>query len=404
MRGSNSRHIFNTFRAFLVGLASVVTIVVAQLVSEASAAEQDMCKVAEQALQEASRIRGIKAKEQVPCVVRTRAEVEGFLKETIAEKFPKDTLLMEQLVYRAIGMVPDEYDYVNGIVQAYVQQIGGYYDPEKNQFVMVDTMPPQLQYPVAVHELTHALQDQRFNLERFLDPSIRNNDELMARAALVEGDATAVMQDFMRAHKSKVSARDSELAAPGPKVPVPRELERALLFPYVQGLSFVLRVSREGGFAAINDGFARPPRSSREVLHPEQYITRAFSPSDLDARELEMPARDSVPLYTDVIGEFLISALIGTALSSDARGEECAQGWLRDRIAVFKDKDGESVVSWTSEWESSQEAEEFYECYREMLKARYQKDVRGDFIDVTPAKRMKINASGRRVSVVIGMG
>lgn len=398
-----SRYIFNSRRAPLLGLVvslvGVATTIAWRSVGGAGASETDMCAVTKKALDEASRIRGLSPIAPVPCIVRSRLEIEKFLKETIAEKFPKDTLEMEQLVYRAIGLVPDDYDYVHGIVTAYVQQIGGYYDPDKKLFVMLDTMPESMQLPLAIHELTHALQDQRFNLTKFLEPTKMNNDELMARAALVEGDATAVMQDFMSSRKHQEKG-GQEAATKEVSAPIPAALERVLLFPYIQGLTFTRRLLREGGFAAINDAFVRPPVTSREILHPEQYITRVFRPNPLDVKDIEESVGASSPLFTDTVGEFVIASLLGDALSSQARGEACAQGWRRDRIAVFKDGD-ERTLSWMSEWDSEEEAREFSECYREMLKGRYQKDVQGVFLAVAPGKSMRVVLEATRVSVSV---
>ena len=399
-----SRYIFNrrvakSYYAFVV-LVGVGTAFAWSSQLGACEGRGDLCAVTKSALEEASRIRGLSVKGSVPCVVRSRQEIEGFLNEAIAEKFPKDTLEMEQLVYRAIALVPDDYDYIRGIVTAYVQQIGGYYDPDKKLFVMLDTMPEALQLPVAVHELTHALQDQKFNLTKFLEPAKMSNDELMARAALVEGDATAVMQDFMSSRKHK-APRGQESSTKEASIPVPPALERVLLFPYIQGLSFTRRILREGGFAAINEAFLRPPTTSREILHPEQFITRAFIPTALDVKDVEMPMGAGRQIFSDTVGEFVISALIGTALSSQTRGEGCAQGWKRDRIVVFKSDKDRRLISWMSEWNSEAEAQEFSECYREMLKARYQKDVQDEFLPVSHAKKMRLQKRGTMVSIVI---
>jgi hypothetical protein len=400
-----SRYIFNrgvgTFRHTLVALIGVGTIVMGFSLAGASENRGDMCSVAKRALEEAARIRGLSVEASVPCVVRTRGEIEGFLRQTIAEKFPKDTLAMEQLVYRAIGLVPDDYDYVQGIVTAYVQQIGGYYDPDKRLFVMLDTMPEALQLPVAVHELTHALQDQKFKLTTFLEPTKMSNDELMARAALVEGDATAVMQDFMSSQRHSKERVSHAPSAREVSVPVPAALERVLLFPYIQGLSFTRRIIREGGFAAINDAFARPPATSREILHPEQYITRAFIPKSLEIKDEEKPMGVGPQIFTDTVGEFVISSLIGAALSSQTRGEGCAQGWRRDRIAAFNGEGGKRFISWMSEWDSDTEAQEFSDCYRETLKVRYQKDVQGELLAVSQSKKMRVQQEGALVSIMV---
>jgi hypothetical protein len=360
-----------------------------------------MCAVTGRALTEAAKLRALTPQAAVPCVVHSRAEIERFLRETIAKKFPKETLAMEETWYRALGIVPDDYPYEQGIVQAYVQQIGGYYDPEKKRFVMLDTMPGQLQAPVAVHELTHALQDQRFGLTRFLDPKERESDELMARAALVEGDATAIMQEFMTGKGDKASKGPSEVTFPESAAKIPETLERILLFPYLDGLTFVRHVQRFGGMSAINAAFSNPPKTSREVLHPEQYVNRSYLPQELPEDFVERPVGKGTRMYGDTVGEFATSALLGSALSSKQRGATCAEGWRRDRVVIFSEEAGTRFVSWMSEWDSKDEAVEFEECYREMLKVRYHKDVERELVAVTPTKRIKIDRQGARVSIVV---
>jgi hypothetical protein len=323
------------------------------------------------------------------------------LRKSIDEKFPKETLAMEQLWYRALGIVPDDYPYEREIVQAYVQQIGGYYDPDRKEFVMLDTMPGQLQLPVAVHELTHALQDQRFGLTHFLDPQRRESDELMARAALVEGDATAIMQDFMSGKPKKAGKGLSEVILSESTIKIPEAVERILLFPYLDGLTFVRHVQRFGGISAINAAFSNPPKTSREILHPEQYVSRSFIAEELPHEQVERTVERPTLIYEDTVGEFAVSALLGSALSSKQIGAACAEGWRRDRVVICKGEGASRFVSWMSEWDSQEDSAEFYECYREMLKVRYQKNVGEELVPVTSIKRMKISRSERRVSVVV---
>jgi hypothetical protein len=401
-----SRHIFNSSMEVLKPLTRLPMCVATALYivsGPIAVAEPSACAVTERALREAAILRSIAPRASVPCVVRSRGEIEIFLRKNIAEKFPKDTLAMEQLWYQALGIVPDDYGYEKEIVQVYAQQIGGYYDPDRKEFVMLDTMPGKLQLPVAVHELTHAIQDHKFGLSDFLDPRNRESDELMARAALVEGDATAIMQDFMAGKAGKMPKDLSEVSFPESTVEVPETLERILLFPYLDGLAFVRHVQRVGGLSAINAAFSNPPKSSREVLHPEQYLNRSFVPEELPLKEVEQPNEKASQVYADTVGEFAVSALLGTAFSSKQRGATCAEGWRRDRVVVFNGDGQKRFVSWMSEWDSQDESTEFYECYLEMLKARYQKDVGSEVVEVAPGKRMKISHLERRVSVLVAL-
>ncbi|NLF24080.1 MAG: hypothetical protein GX589_00270, partial [Deltaproteobacteria bacterium] len=123
------------------------------------AQEQPSCGIAAEALKEASRIRGLKIKREVSCQLQSQEEVKAHLLKVIAEKMPSGRLELEGAVYEAFGLIPDGYAYKEGILEMYMGQIGGYYDSEKKHYVMAAWLPGAMQVPIAVHELTHALQD-----------------------------------------------------------------------------------------------------------------------------------------------------------------------------------------------------------------------------------------------------
>lgn len=374
-------------------------------------AEEAACAVATTALEQATKIRGLERKSEVPCLVSDKAQVAKFLRETIATKLPPNKIEMEQLVYRTLGVVPDDYDYANGIIELYVSQIGGYYDPEKKHFIMAAWMPAALQVTVAVHELTHALQDQHFDLEKMMDPKIENGDKLLAIAALVEGDATAVMTDYTRGIMGQVSLRNERTidglllqhvlaASAGGFEKTPEALRALLLFPYTSGLRFVHRLLVEGGYPAVDRAFRNPPTSSREILHPEVYLKPNLPSSIPSIEELDPAGSTETGIYTDVIGEFGISAILAAGQKKKDEAVAAATGWLGDRVGVFPISSSERVVSWKTRWESERDAQEFQEAYGRFLEARYSTKSSPDGTYVTLRRNIRISRTGAEVSVV----
>lgn len=378
-------------------------------------AEEAACAVATTALEQAIRIRGLERKSEVPCLVSDKAQVAKFLQETIATKLPPNKIEMEQLVYRTLGVVPDDYDYANGIIELYSSQIGGYYDPEKKHFIMAAWMPAALQVTVAVHELTHALQDQHFDLETMMDPKIENGDKLLAIAALVEGDATAVMTDYTRALVGQVPLRQESnidglllqqvlAGSTGGFEKTPEALRALLLFPYTSGLRFVHRLLMEGGYPAIDRAFRNPPTSSREILHPEIYLKPNLPSSIPSIEELDRESPAEKEVYTDVIGEFGISAILAAGQKKKSEAVSAATGWLGDRVGVFETSSSEKLVSWKSRWESERDAQEFQEAYGRFLEARYSTKSSPDGTYVTLRRSIRISRRGAEVSVVFVAG
>ncbi len=380
-------------------------------VSASGQAEEAACTVAAAALEQAKKIRGLEKRSQVPCLVSDKAQVAKFLRETIATKLPPNKIEMEQLVYRTLGVVPDDYDYANGIIELYASQIGGYYDPEKKHFIMAAWMPAALQVSVAVHELTHALQDQHFDLEKMMDPKLENGDKLLAIAALVEGDATAVMTDYARALAGQVPLRQESnidglllqqvlAGSAGGFEKTPEALRMLLLFPYTSGLRFVHRLLVEGGYPAVDRAFRNPPASSREILHPEVYLTPKI-PSNLPSvEELDRGGSAEKELYTDVIGEFGISAILGAGLKRKNEATTAAAGWLGDRVAVYPTSSTEKLVAWKTRWESERDAQEFAEAYGRFIEARYSTKSSMDGTYETALRTISMSRSGVDVSLV----
>lgn len=351
----------------------------ASLVSSWAAADTSPCAIVPDSLTAVEAIRGLVAKRPVPCVVQDQGEVRSHLVGLIDTKMPPKKMAAEERLYKAIGFLPDSFDYKNGIVDLYVSQLGGYYDPAKKHFVMASWMPMFVQGPIVVHELAHALQDQTFDLEGFIRNDIDSSDVLLARAAVAEGDATAVMIDQTRrvmgqAPLSSEPNVDLIIAQnvigmammPG-LTGVPESLKSMLIFPYTSGLRFIHTRLQRGGYRVVDEAFRNPPRSTEEILHPELYGTTIPSFevfSDLDAVAL-VPGGGEVE-YGDTAGEFVIGATL-VALGVDKRSAVvAAAGWGGDRATlVVQHGTGARFLVWRSGWDTPNDAAEFCAAYRE---------------------------------------
>jgi hypothetical protein len=105
-------------------------------------------------------------------------------------------------------------------------------------------------------------------------------------------------------------------------------------------------------------------------------------------------------VYTDTIGEFGISAILGAGLKQKSEAVAAATGWLGDRVAVFKVSETERVVSWKTRWESERDAEEFAQAYSRFIEARYSITASPEGKYSTPHKTLRISRSEKDVSIV----
>jgi hypothetical protein len=182
---------------------------------------------------------------------------------------------------------------------------------------------------------------------------------------------------------------------------VPDALKGLLIFPYTSGLRFVHALLRSGGYPAVDTAYSKPPTTSRQILHPEEFMKASFTPSIPEVYELPGYSKEREPEYRDTLGEFAISAILSAMQSTKNEASVAARGWVGDRLAIFPKQNGERLISWVTRWESDLDAQEFYLAYTKMLEARYSVKINHlatGPIELSPQKAVHISRSSGSVS------
>ncbi len=240
---------------------------------------------------------GLPIRSSVKRQMTTRDSVESYLQEKFNDDQDAKRLQRDEIVLKKFGLLDRGFDLKPFLLALLKEQIEAYYDSKTKTVNMLDWVDIDEQKPVLAHELTHALQDQHSDLEKWDDQtpndvstnSAGDTDHLSkdemdtARDAVAEGQATAVMMDYILkpAGKSLVkdpevmdilkqqmkSSQDSPVMARAPLL-----LSESLLFPYREGLSFEQDVWMDQGQAAAFAGaLDNPPTSSWEIINPRVY-------------------------------------------------------------------------------------------------------------------------------------
>ncbi|HET7710515.1 MAG TPA: hypothetical protein VFL80_01160, partial [Thermoanaerobaculia bacterium] len=253
------------------------------------------------------------------------------------------------------------------------QQVLAFYDPLTHTYYEIDTppsaeaaaIPPSL---IAIHELTHALQDQRFAIGQ-RDRELRDDwDAGLAYHAVIEGEATLVMlaaltdgilpldvlveNDLLRTKMAEAAQSDLLAVADAP-----RYFVESLKFPYLAGLNFVMDAYKRGGWKAVDQLHQRPPRSTREVLHPEEYVSRMKEGTAEPAVVHTLP-NGTRPFLDQQLGEFHWAFLLG---------EESTRGLRADRVSVIHDAFCQPTVLVETRWDTESQAEAFRSRYERFL-------------------------------------
>ena len=346
-----------------------------------AAADGD-CSIADAAIQYASKIRGLKNKKKVPCRLQDKSEVEQYLRSAIKEKAPADRLEHEAWSYRLLGVIPWDYNYTEGLVKMYTEQLGGYYDSEKEYYAMAAWMPAIMQAPIAVHELTHALQDQNYDLDKLIDEKRDTSDTMMSRSALVEGDATAVMLDYTKLLSGPRPLKDDPSVSAimmqniagtmmtNAMQQAPGTLQAMLIFPYISGLNFVHALLKSGGYPAVDGSYMRPTHTTSEILHPDRYAANSFKfknpPPPLE--KLGGKSADK-ELYSDSLGEFVLSTWLSSWLGP-VESSRVASGWAGDRLWLIQGADSKKRLRLSTVWSDEAAAAKFAEAVKTAMTKR----------------------------------
>lgn len=325
--------------------------------TEVQAAPSRHCELLPAMQLEIERIKQAPFKAPVECQVSDRSEIRRYIESIIREDFPEERLRNEELLYKLLGFIPGDFDYYQGILALYENQLGGFYDPKKKRFTMADWVPETLQQGFLKHELTHAFQDQNYDLNSLVDVSMLTSDEVAARMALLEGDASLTARLTPENSSSDLKTRPHVLFEVGlPYGPaIPALLQNFLMFPYSAGEQFVEKLVVEGGEQALKEAFIRLPRSSEEILHPEKYREPR---RDFYAAAGERGEPSEKVIFGDTLGELGLRIFAFQLGAAPPMIEKIGSGWGGDRALLFSSGRG-TRTEWRIWFDSPADREEF---------------------------------------------
>lgn len=307
--------------------------------------------------------------------------VKQFLEQMAKETLKPEEVRAEELVLKKFGFVPAGFDLRKTMIELLSEQAAAFYDSRKKKLFVIDSTPDFLQRVALVHELAHALADQHFHLDRFIQGANQKDDSSLARLAAMEGQATWLMAEHLSRsagqslHHSRallgLMGRAAELAAG--QFPVfdhaPLYVRQTLLFPYTQGLLFQQALVEKLGQAAFAEVFRNPPVSTQQILHPEKYFegTRPVVPP-LPRLEHRRAWRS---VSEGAVGEFdhaiLLRQYAGEKESAET-SPECTGACYR----LLENKaDRRLILAYASEWASTAAAQRYFGLYQRVLKGKW---------------------------------
>ena len=345
-------------------------------------AAPDLLSQTDEIFHQMSAMTGLPIKEPLKKQVVSRAEIQKYLTENLHAETTPAELRAQEATLCAFGLVSREFDLEKFLISFYTEQAAGFYDPKHKIMYIADWIPAETQSMVLAHELTHALQDQSWDLEKLLHAARDNDDAASARQAFVEGYATAAMMQQMTA---PLELAQLPSIAPLMEMVIHQQFEEyptfskapyffrvQSLFPYVKGIGFIQVGLQRGGWKSLNSVFANPPDSTREVFDPQTYFDHQSLPSLALPRPAALAGVAGLEFLTEnVMGELGYYALLGQLISEE-EAKTLGEGWRADRYLLYEHS-GEknyTLVARTR-WASAEAALTFFRDYQTILTHKY---------------------------------
>lgn len=364
---------------------------------------QQLFALVDELLRFSSQETGLPVRSRVHRRLTTRAEVEHYLVEKMKDDKSSQRLQQDEIVLKKFGLLDRDFALKPFLLALLKEQIEAYYDARTKTVNLLDWVEPEEQKPVLAHELTHALQDQYCDLDRWNDTGAATvstavtadrtqvaRDEMdTAREAVVEGQATAVMLDYELRPLGKSLVQNPEVievlrqqmssTASSPLMArAPLLLSESLLFPYRDGLGFEQDLWMDRGrTAAFAGALDRPPSSSWEILNPRAYEqqSRPAIPALPDLH----PMVDKLYIPYDIgqIGQLDLRTLL-QLIGGDRAVRELTPAWNGGYYWAGKtrssgNRQGTDTLGllYLSGWRNAASAEAFAQLYGESLGRKY---------------------------------
>lgn len=310
--------------------------------------------------------------------VMPREELRAHQENRFWEEVTADEIEASQLFLEALGYVEQGWDLVRAVFDVLGEEVLGFYDIRAKTLYVVLDRPEwgPREITTLAHEITHALQDQHYDLEAGHRARRDENDRQMAYTALVEGDATLAMLLYAQRYLTRAETEEAFSGSSGSALDqAPLILQRELAFPYLDGVGFVADHFRQGGWEAVARLWADPPESTEQVLHPERY------------RAGDRPITVGMPGLRDALGpgwrmmeENTLGELDWRVLfeqyADAATADRAGTGWGGDRFQLLRrDEGGALVLAMRTAWDSEADAVEFFESYQKVAARRHGADL-----------------------------
>lgn len=320
-----------------------------------------------------------------PLNILTRDDWRERIESRYAENFNENERLFARAQLATMFFAGHNDDTRDVLIEHETGFPAAFYDTREDYmgFITEDPDSVEVDEVTLAHELTHALQDQHFDIESvFEEPT---TDERMSSLAVVEGDAELVASTYEDACGEWV---DGCIRVSRSGDPSPAHWGLTLESLAVYHSQLVAHTHERRGWDGVNELIANPPNSMIEALQPERYKRFLREPvAVLDRSSADWRRVRTQNGEFDIVGQHGLTAML-VAPAYESQGAQIVdiqpfiqshqggqlnynhpltEGWRNDKFYAYARSDGRTASVWVIAWSSDSDAEEFADAYRDLV-------------------------------------
>lgn len=374
------------FVAIIVSICAVVALFANFAIAqdgELSGGEADVVKARVQ------KIRALKLMRDVPVSYLSVEQTQARFRTEFAKQTSQQEIDVGVAENKMIGLFPPDLTMGRKDLEDMTLELAGFYDDHNKDIVIIDrpitvALPERYRNAVAQmqkletmgtlgHELTHALQDQHFDISAVQKKYKGNTDRELGYKAIVEGDATLSGFSVVtgRVDDETIDYFDTHLQD---IVPIfmgrtegkPRAMTYPFIFQYTEGARFVAEAYHRKGWAGVDALFKGPPPSTQQIMHPELYFDHPTPPREVKLAGYEKVLHDWKKVDEDTMGELMLKIMLERTMGEGTPYVEAARKWAGDRLLALR-KGKMLTVLWMIAFRDAGSAENFDQLYSGIL-------------------------------------
>ncbi len=328
---------------------------------------------------EVEQIRGQEFKRPVAVKVTDKEGFISYVMKRLDQMGGPEKMEAEADIVKMLGLVPASMDYLQVTLDMLEGQVGGFYDPSSETFYLMDSFTGAIAKVILAHELTHALDDQYYDIDGKFEERLDDRDASSAYSSVVEGSGTSLMTLWTMKHIGELSPDDLQKIAEMSTESldgIPAVMWKPMLGSYTQGQSFLnkgYRLLKKQG-KKMSDitqmAFEDPPMTTEQILHPEKYWDsgRRDDPRLLVLEGGELPEGWRL-IENSTVGELTLALLAEEEeevdftnpmeVSSLTFTNDAARGWDGDRLVLYGNNGEGRFLKLVTLWDTEEDAREF---------------------------------------------